>query len=57
MVNYTVVAAESADVWVTWADTSAAEQQLGVRASISLDQGLCELVHWYMSDAEWRQHL
>lgn len=56
-VAYNVAGAGSAEVWVTWADTSAAEQQLGVTATTSLSEGLQEFVDWYLSDPEWRQLL
>jgi nucleoside-diphosphate-sugar epimerase len=56
-VTYNVAGAGSAEVWVTWADASAAEQQLGVTATTSLSEGLQEFVDWYLSDPEWRQLL
>lgn len=56
-VQYNVAKAGAADVWVTWADTSTAERQLGVNASISLNRGLREFVDWYLSDTEWTRQL
>lgn len=56
-VRFVRAAAGAPDVWVTWADTTAAERGLGFRAAVGLSRGLQEFVGWYLSDAAAVQHL
>lgn len=42
-----------ADVLATWASVEKAEQLLGWRPQVSLEQGLTEVVKWYEAHREW----
>ncbi len=42
-----------ADVRSTWADISRAEELLGWRPTIDLDQGLDRCVEWYLAERSW----
>jgi UDP-glucuronate 4-epimerase len=49
--------AHSADVPATWADIGKAEQLLGWRPQITLDQGIQNLVDWYQANESWAQEI
>lgn len=56
-VRFVRAAAGTPDVWATWADTTAAQRELGFRAAVRLSEGLQEFGDWYVSDAAAVQHL
>ena len=37
----------------SWADTSKAQQMLGWKPQVSLDEGLRSVVDWYRQEYDW----
>lgn len=48
--SFVEVDATTADVWVTWADTTFSRQQLDFRPQVGLQQGIHEFIVWFKSN-------
>lgn len=46
-----------ADIHATWADISAAREKLGWEPQVSHEQGIENLVHWYMENRAWASEI
>jgi UDP-glucuronate 4-epimerase len=49
--------AHPADMLANWADVEKAEELLGWRPEVSLDQGLAKLAEWYESERSWANQI
>lgn len=46
-----------ADIRETWADISAAREKLAWQPTVSHEQGIENLVHWYMDNRDWAREI
>jgi nucleoside-diphosphate-sugar epimerase len=46
-----------ADIHATWADITAAREKLGWEPQVSHEQGIENLVHWYMENRAWASEI
>lgn len=55
IVNY--IPKHPADVNANWAEVSKARRMLGWQPRVSLDEGITQLVDWYLENRSWAQHI
>lgn len=55
--NLRYIERHPADVDANWADVTKARELLGWEPRVSLDEGVAQLVNWYMSEREWAREI